>query len=88
MSKDDMEQLMLGAVIAVLGYALYKHFNPSSAGPAPTSSLGVAVGEVASNGNTGPVSPFTMLENLLTGTVHDIGGFDGTNWLAQIEGRY
>jgi hypothetical protein len=89
MKRDDIHDLMLGAVLVVLGYALYKHFNPTSTTTAPAvrSPMGIAVGEVMGNATTsGPTSPFTSLKDLLSGTVHDIGGFDGTNYLAMLEG--
>jgi hypothetical protein len=84
MSRDDIHDLMLGAVVVVLGYALYKHFKQPAA-PAPSPAT-IAIGEAAGNANTsGPNSPFTTLQDLLTGTVHDIGGFGGTNYLAIME---
>jgi hypothetical protein len=89
MKRDDVHDLMLGAVLVVLGYALYKHFNPTSATTAPAAQtpMGIAVGEVASNATTsGPKSPYTSLQDLLAGAVHDIGGFGGTNYLAMLEG--
>lgn len=87
MTREEINDLVLGAVVVVLGYALYQHFKAQqpAAGAAPTRAS-VAVGEAAGNANTsGLNSPFTTLQDLLTGTVHDIGGFDGTNYLALME---
>jgi hypothetical protein len=85
MTREDIHDLALGAVLVVLGYALYRHFKaqPLPAGPTPQQ---IAIGETAGNANTsGPNSPFTTLNDLLTGTVHDIGGFGGENYLALLE---
>lgn len=91
MKKSDIHDLMLGAVVVVLGYALYQHFKtaPSSQPYTPygKTPMGVNVGETVGGANSdGSASPFTSLRDLLTGTVHDIGGFNGRNYLAEIEG--
>jgi hypothetical protein len=87
MTRDEINDLVLGAVVVVLGYALYKHFKAQQPAAAPSQQQ-IAIGEAAGNGNTtGPASPFTTLQDLLTGTVHDIGGFGGTNYLALMEGQ-
>lgn len=86
MTRDDMHDLALGAALAILAYALYKHFQGSQPLPASTAA---AVNAVENNYTTsGPTSPFTSLADLLTGAVHDIGGYNGQNYLAGIEGDY
>lgn len=83
MSKDEMHDLALGAALVILGYALYKHFKAGQPLPASTAA---AVNAVENNYTTsGPASPFTSLTDLLTGTVHDIGGYQGHNYLAELE---
>lgn len=88
MSRDDVNDLILGAVVVVLGYALYKHFKVQAPAASSTpTQMGIAVGEVTGNATTsGPTSPYTSIKDLLSGAVHDIGGFDGKNYLAMIEG--
>jgi len=83
MTRDDMHDLALGAALVILGYALYKHFQAGQPLPASTSN---AVGAVENNYTTsGPTSPYTSLTDLLSGTVHDIGGWQGQNYLAGLE---
>jgi len=78
-----MHDLALGAALIVLGYALYKHFQASQPLPASTAT---AVTAVENNyTTTGPTSPYTSLTDLLSGTVHDIGGWQGQNYLAGLE---
>lgn len=84
MNQSEVHDLMLGAVAAVLVYALYKHFKPgASAATAP------AVAPVQTGGGAafayGEPSPFTSMTDLLTGAIHDIGGYDGQNYLADME---
>ncbi|MGZ4837642.1 MAG: hypothetical protein ACXVZR_03770 [Terriglobales bacterium] len=85
MSKDEVHELLMGAALVALGYALYQHFKTKPA-TAPMPAITTPAQAVENNyTTTGPSSPFTSLTDLLTGTVHDIGGFGGTNYLAQIE---
>lgn len=76
MTKDDIQDLAVGAVLVVLAYAVYRHFKTAPAA-APAPRAGVAVGEP-------PPSPFTTLQDLLSGTVQDIGSFGGRNYLNEI----
>jgi hypothetical protein len=83
MTRDDIHDLALGAALVILGYALYKHFQSGQPLPASTAN---AVTDVENNYTTsGPTSPFTSLTDLLSGTVHDIGGYQGQNYLAGLE---
>lgn len=83
MTRDDMHDLALGAALVILGYALYKHFQAGQPLPASTAN---AVKAVENNYTTsGPTSPYTSLTDLLSGTVHDIGGWQGHNYLAGLE---
>lgn len=83
MTRDDIHDLALGAALAILGYALYKHFQAGQPLPASTAT---AVTAVENNYTTsGPTSPYTSLTDLLSGTVHDIGGWQGHNYLAGLE---
>lgn len=83
MNKDQVQELMLGAVVAVLAYALYKHFKAPAAGQPSTpygqKPMGFAVGEPTAQSRP---NPFTNLNDLLTGAVHDIGGYQGQDYLA------
>lgn len=100
MNKEATQELMMGAVLVLLAYAAYRHFSqakpPSIAAPTtprPTTSGGAGGGKT-NMPNLAPTapwaqpaaapSPFTSLANLLTGTTHDIGGFQGTNYLNTI----
>lgn len=87
MNKETTQELMMGAVLVMLVYAAYKHFMPApakvatkTAQPSGQAGQGVAIGEPAPY--TG--SPFTMLQDLLSGTTHDIGSFQGKNYLNDI----
>jgi hypothetical protein len=85
MSREELHDLLLGGVLVVLAYTLYKHFKqPVSTQPNPVQT---AVNNAVSNATTsGPGSPFTTINDLLNGAVHeDIGGFGGTNYLALME---
>lgn len=80
MNKDEIQELILGVAVVALGYALWKNFKGGA----------VAVGTKSSAGGVtvapyGAVSPFTSLTDLLSGTTHDIGSFNGQNYLAQME---
>lgn len=75
MTKDDVQSLMIGAVLAVLGYAAYKHFKAAPTAVAPPAGQGAPVA---------PPSPYTSLTDLLTGVVHDIGSYEGRNYLNEM----
>jgi hypothetical protein len=84
MTKDDIQDLLVGAVVVALGYALWRHFKPAqavvAAPPAPTGPrTGVTVGAPSPS-----ASPFTSLTDLLSGAVHDIGGYQGRNYLDEM----
>ncbi len=86
MNKDQINELLMGAAVVALAYALYKHFKPganAAASPAPAVAPAQVGGGAAFA--YGEPSPFTTLTDLLSGTVHDIGGFNGENYLADME---
>jgi hypothetical protein len=72
---------MMGAAVVALAYALYKHFKPGAAKAAPATAQPSGGAAFA----YGAPSPFTTLADLLSGAVHDIGSFDGQNYLGTIE---
>ena len=88
MSKEATQELLMGAVMVLLAYAAYRHFKPAPAkAPAQAKmaqpSQGFAAGE-PSPSSTYTGSPYTSLTDLLTGTTHDIGEFQGRNYLNEI----
>lgn len=85
MTRDEMHDLLTGVAVAVLGYALYQHFKTKPTMPAAPTVTTPAQAVENNYTTSGPASPFTSMVDLLTGTVHDIGGFGGQNYLAQIE---
>jgi hypothetical protein len=87
MKRTEFHDLALGAALIILGYALVKHFQAQPAASiTPTVVQATPAQAVEGNYTTsGPTSPFTSLADLLSGTVHDIGGFGGQNYLAGIE---
>ena len=78
MNKDQIQELMLGAAVVALCYALYKHFRPD----APKKRAAGAGGPAFAYGAP---SPFTSMRDLLTGTVNDMGAFEGQTYLTDIE---
>ena len=88
MSKDDVQSLMMGSVLVVLSYAMVKHFQrPAAPGAAarPVQGPGGTVQNFAPNAPspyTG--SPFTVMQDLLSGRSVDIGAFEGANYLNAI----
>lgn len=78
MTADDKQGLMMGAVVAVLAYALYRHFVPAGAAAkkAPASTAYTAYGEA---------SPYTSMYDYSKGQVVDVGAYEGHNYLADIE---
>jgi hypothetical protein len=79
MNKEQIQELILGAAVVALGYALWKNFKGSAKVSTKTAAGGVTVAPY------GAVSPFTSLTDLLTGTVSDIGAYEGVNYLGQLE---
>ena len=100
MSKDKVQELLIGAVVVVLGYALYKHFQAAPAAtarPATQTPTGPAVGAFAPYsdryGGAQPAyqpfddkSPYTTISDPYQGTI-DTGAFEGHNYLASLEGQ-
>ena len=89
MSKEQTQELMMGAVLVVLAYALYRHFKPSKVASKAPATAGIMPGEPApkSYGDyTG--SPITSMLDLLAGTVTDIGAYQGKNYLDDISDPY
>ncbi len=86
MNKDEIHELLMGAVLVALGYALYQHFKGAPAGAAP-APLPLAVNQsrpvdvnTAAPLFTSPWATDTPgLYSLLGGAVQDItdgqGGF-------------
>lgn len=84
MNKDQIQELMMGVAVVALGYALYKHFKPGAA----VATKAAAVSTASAGGPAfayGASSPFTSMKDLLTGTVHDFGEYQGENYLADME---
>lgn len=88
MSKEELNDLMMGAALVALGYALLQHFKqpaaalPAAGMPSPGGAAAAAGGPAFAAGEP---SPFTTINDLLTGTVHDLGGYQGQNYLALTE---
>jgi hypothetical protein len=64
MSKDTLQELLMGAAIVVLGYALWKHFKAGQ-GAAPA---GILPGEF--NPNQQAAKPFSFAD-LISGTTNE-----------------
>lgn len=89
MSKEQINELLMGAAAVALAYALYKHFKPGAATAKVSTKSATAAGASAAAGGAafayGEPSPFTSMQNLLTGSVNDMGSWQGVDYLAQIE---
>ena len=82
-----MQDLLMGAAVIALGYALYTHFRPASAST-PIRVQTASAASTAAGGAAfadGQVSPFTSLFDWFSGTTIDVGAFDGVNYLADME---
>jgi len=99
MNKDKVQELLIGAVVVVLGYALYKHFQPAPVATQPRASTTPQTGPGVGGFNTIPryeapqqqqwqpfddKSPYTTIYDPYQGTV-DTGAFEGHNYLASLE---
>lgn len=93
MNKDQINELLTGVAAVALAYALYKHLKPGSSGavvPSP-AAIKAAAADAAQAAQAGPAfaygapSPFTSMTDLLTGTVNDMGSWQGVDYLATIE---
>lgn len=98
MSNEKTQELMMGAVMVLLAYAAYRHFKPSAPttrAPAPAKmapgmapsvspyTAGYAAG-APSPSSSYDGSPFTSLQDIMQGSTHDIGGYQGRNYLDEI----
>jgi hypothetical protein len=79
MSKDELHELLMGAVLVALGYALYQHFKGAQNRAAPPASpLAVNQSRPVDVNTAAPLftSPWATdtpgLYDLLAGSVHDI----------------
>ena len=87
MSKDAVQNLMVGAVMIVLGYAVIQHFRkPAAPGaaPRPTQGPGGTAQSFAPGAPAYTGSPFTAMADLLSGTTQDVGSFGGRNYLNEM----
>ena len=75
MTNEDMKSLILGTALVVAGYAIYRQFKPAAS--APAAGQGIAPGEPAP-------SPYTTLNDLLSGAVLDIGEWGGRNYVNEM----
>lgn len=85
MTKDQVQELMMGAALVALGYALWQHFKRPASPAAATSQAAAQQQAGGAEFAYGEPSPFTTLQDLLSGAVHDIGSWNGENYLADLE---
>ncbi len=79
MTNDDIKSLAIGAVIVLAGYFIYQRLKAAPAAAQPAKPY------------TPPPRQWNLMEDLLTGVVHDIGSFNGQNYLYEMEtddGKY
>lgn len=91
MSKDAVQEIIMGIAVVALGYAMYTKFKGGGAagyaGVAPGGQFaGVAANPVYGPSVGAPYNPATVsgsmgLAALLANTVGDIGSFNGQNYL-------
>jgi len=93
MNKEATQELMMGAVLVLLAYAAYRHFTannaPPTAGEPAAPRQGIASSLLPSTTKRPTTqarmpSPYTSLTDLLSGTTHDIGAYEGRNYLDEI----
>lgn len=95
MSKEQIQELMMGAALVALGYALYTHFKkpggvtttPKTT-PAPYSPLTTMGTVQTSPYNSASVAGFMKLSEMLTGTTVDVGAYQGQQYLATPDDPY
>lgn len=77
MNKEQIQELMMGAAIVALAYALWQHFKKAPNGtaglPATGSGAALNTGVPFDTANPGQL---IRLSDLLAGTVHDIATGD------------
>lgn len=85
MNKEAVQNLMVGAVMIVLGYAVFQHFRkPAAPGAAPRPAQGPGgTAQSFAPGAPSPYtgSPFTAVFDLMSGTTQDVGSFGGRNYM-------
>jgi len=96
MNKESLQHLAMGAALVLLAYAAYSHFKtPAPAAKAAPRNTGVVgpmpmpmPSRLTEEQPEYTGSPFTRLDDLLTGTTTDIGSFQGKNYLDDMENDY
>jgi hypothetical protein len=87
MNQNQVQELIMGAALVALSYALYKHFKPGAnksptSTPAPYSPLATTYGPtVGAPYDVNSPAGYMKLVDLLKGTVGDIGSYNGQNYL-------
>jgi putative effector of murein hydrolase len=67
MNKDQLQELLMGAAVVALGYALYKHLKPATAAaPRPATPATTAAAPGLLSG---------LLNGTLTGLANDSAGY-------------
>jgi hypothetical protein len=90
MNKEQIQELMMGAAMIAVVYALWRNFKPAPAKvSAKAAAVTTAAGAQARAGGAafayGEPSPFTSMNDLLGGTVKDTGTWEGIDYLEKIE---
>lgn len=84
MNKDAVQDLMTGAVVVVLAYAMYRHFVKAP-GASASKLVPQAMMPRPQAVNVPVASPYTTIYDYMAGGLVDYGAFDGRNYLAELE---